>query len=107
MSTVETNDIEFGRSDAAPKLTLRGRLTVDAARRLHEASVELCRGGGDVTVAAAGVEYADAAILQVLAVLAVSLNRHDRRLAFADASEGFRTSVRLAGLGDLLLRERP
>ncbi|HEY3383263.1 MAG TPA: STAS domain-containing protein [Vicinamibacterales bacterium] len=106
MNTAESHSIEIDRSATSPRLMLRGRLTVGAARQLHVTALDLARSGTDVTVCCEAVEHADAAILQILIALGAALNRDHHRLALVNASDGFNECLRLAGLYDRLVPER-
>jgi anti-anti-sigma regulatory factor len=83
-------------------LVLRGRVTVEHARLLHERAVELRLAAGPVAVDCADVERLDASALQVLLALRVALLAAGRHLVLEHVPAALDATLRLAGAEALL-----
>lgn len=93
---------------AGAALVLRGRVTVEHARVLHERAAEVRLAGGDVAVDCADVERLDASALQVLLALRAALEVAGRGLVLEHVPAALDGMLRLAGAAVLLDRpERP
>jgi anti-anti-sigma regulatory factor len=81
------------------RLVLTGRITVGCAGPLHAAALAISASGNNVSVCCAGVEYLDAAALQVLVCLGRDLVGRGRRCDVTSVPEAVGNWFRCAGLG--------
>ena len=82
------------------RLSLRGRMTVASAMKLHSAAVSLAGGDRNVCVCCENAEYVDTAIVQVLLGLGRSVVRSGRQFDIANVPDGLGKLFHAVGLDD-------
>lgn len=98
----ERGQIGVAGDDARPgwsRLVLGGRITVAGAAQLREAALEISASGKSVSVCCAGVEYLDAAAIQVLLCLGRELLGRDKQCDITNVPDALRDLFHLVGLG--------
>ncbi len=91
-----TQDVD---SSGRTRLSLKGRVTVVDAARLHQVALDVSVLEEDVIVCCADAEYLDAAAVQVILALGRDLTGRGRRCDVIGVAGQLAALFRVAGLG--------
>ena len=83
-------------------LHLEGVITISKAESMHHELEEAIRLGGNITLNAESCERVDTSVLQLLTCFVKEAQEKELKIAWAGASDSFRSGMTLLGLSECL-----